>query len=44
MTYSVFQDKRKLLKSPECKIIYNKVKIFRANSVFQGKREFAQKF
>jgi len=29
--------KRKLLKSPECKSILNTVKIFRANSVFQGK-------
>jgi len=34
---SVFQGKRKLLKNPECKNIFNTVKNFRANSVFQGK-------
>jgi len=33
---SVFQDKCKLLKTPECKSIFNAVKIFRANSVFRA--------
>jgi len=36
--HSVFQGKRKLLKNPECKIIFNTVKNFRANS-FQGKHK-----
>ena len=38
-THSVFQGKRKLLKNPECKNIFNTVKSFRAHSVFQGKRK-----
>jgi len=39
------QGKRKLLKNPECKkySTLNAVKIFRPNSVFQGKRRVAQK-
>jgi len=34
-----FQGKRKLLKILNVKSIFNTVKIFRANSVFQGKRK-----
>ena len=45
--YSIqrIQGKSKLLKNPECKkySILNTVKIFRANSAFQGKRKVAKK-
>ena len=35
---SVFQDKRKLLKTPECKKYIQYSEKFQGNSVFQGKR------
>jgi len=40
---SVFQGKRNLLKSPECKKYIQYSEYFQGNSVFQGKRKVAQK-